>query len=906
MARIKNPTILGAGGGAAAPVLEEITVNASGTYTPSTGYDGIGKVTASFDESTELTNLRKIIDGTATTIVVPSTMTSVAAHLCHKDSSSSTLTLVDLGNVTTIGQYAFYNNRDVSWVLQRIDGVNYFPRAITSIGSYALYYAGRNKRSSDVFMLHPSSTASVGDYAFRDGNCAKVMGTYTSIGNYAFYNCNVDEINLVCAGTVGTSAFAYCPVTAVNLVAQAIGNYALNITNSGLVTMSLKVANGAIGIGAVDGCQYVSAFTWDPTSKVTSLNNYAFRGLGARRSGANTFTVDLSNSTFTSVGQSAFYPTSTSYPLRNMHIILPSTVSSVGQSAFGYLKDSEVEFVSIAPPTVNSVNVFSGWDNTYLTCPVGSINEYRIKTNYTQIAEYIRGKITGVTKLPKYNAEGYELTWYHDIACTNAVSAQDIIDDTMSYYCLAGQEVIAYQYVGAHTFHCDLVAIVNGDMLNDGDMIRVGDQIALSITPETGYEQKYLLQANGVDCTTTITMPSEPLEIRTCYYDGVNAPYSNVLNDNDWDAIAFCAKAHLAPELWSVGDTKTISFGEHSPVEIGLTSQTLSFNGNLSDDEIAQKVRSLPTASGLLEVYIPTYGLRTNIIWCGNFDNAGEEWIGVGTTAAQASTQGVIWSAKNIVVDGNTYTKGWQNGFNRNGYKWYAAPKTIQFPVEAEIMSFNTDFNIVFAKQAILPDQVVRLADMTPNRYSLVDTQGSTNAVFEWQNCCPNPERYGLFDILDSSSRYAYALGANSEDSSFDSWGIYTALQSDIYNLLPTALKNVIKDYYVKTNTSSNGYGTNNLMDVRCKLFVASPREMTTDTVYTPAGEGTVWQYYADNDRTKRIKSGASNGYMLRSRPTNMAPAAYYIQPLGSVSAQNSHGFTIGNLSYGLAPCFAL
>lgn len=905
MPRIKNPITIVGTTGAAAPVLQELTITASGVYTPSTGYDGISKVTASFDESTELTNLRKIINGTATTIVVPSTMTSVAAYLCRKGSPSSTLTSVDLGNVTTIGQYAFYYNTHISWVLQQVDGVNYFPRAITSIGTYALYYAGSNKRSTDVFVLYPSSSATIDSYAFRNGNCAKVKGTYTFIGMYAFCSCNVDEIDLTCSGAVDNYAFQQCPVTSVNLVAQALGNYALNITNSGLVTMSLKVANGIIGNCAVDGCQYVSAFTWDPSSKVTSLGNYAFRGLGARRSGANTFTVDLSNSTFTSVGQSAFYPTSTSFPLKNMHIILPRTVSSVGQSAFGYLKDSEVEFASIAPPTVNSVNVFSGWDNTYLTCPVGSINEYRTKTNYTQIAEYIRGKITGVTKLPKYNAEGYELTWYHDIACTNAVSAQDIIDDTMSYYCLAGQEVIAYQYVGAHTFHCDLVAIVNGDMLNDGDMIRVGDQVVLSITPETGYEQKYLLQANGVDCTTTITMPSEPLEIRTCYYDGVNAPYSNVLNDNDWDAIAFCAKAHLAPELWSVGDTKTISFGEHSPVEIGLTSQTLSFNGNLSDDEIAQKVRSLPTASGLIEVYIPTYGLLTNIIWCGNFDNVGEEWIGVGTTAAQASTQGVIWSAKNIVVDGNTYTKGWQNSFNRNGYKWSALSKTLQFPVEAEIRSFNTDFSTVFSRQASLPDQVVRLADMTPNRYSLADTQGSTNAVFEWQNCCPNPERYGLFGISDSSI-YAFALGANSGDSSFDSWGIYTALQSDIYNLLPTALKNVIKDYYVKTNTSSSGYGTNNVMDVRCKLFVASPREMTTDTVYTPAGEGTVWQYYADNDRTKRSKSGTGYGYMLRSRPTNMSPAAYYIQDGGAISAQNSDAFTIGTVTFGLAPCFAL
>ena len=58
------------GGGSAAPALEEISINASGTYTPSTGYDGIGKVVASFNESTDLTNTRKLVDGSATSLTV--------------------------------------------------------------------------------------------------------------------------------------------------------------------------------------------------------------------------------------------------------------------------------------------------------------------------------------------------------------------------------------------------------------------------------------------------------------------------------------------------------------------------------------------------------------------------------------------------------------------------------------------------------------------------------------------------------------------------------------------------------------------------------------------------------------------------------------------------------------------
>ena len=564
MARIKNPTILGAGGGAAAPVLEEITVNASGTYTPSTGYDGISKVVASFNESDELTLLRKLINGTATSLTVPSTMTSVAAHLCRKDSSSATLTSVDLGNVTTIGQYAFYNNTYIVWVLQQVDGVNFFPRSVTNIGAYALYYAGYNKRSNNVFVLYPSSAATIGNYAFYYGNCAKVKGAYTSIGSYAFCYCNVNEIDLTCSGTVGDYAFQQCPVTAVNLVANALNSYALNITNSGLVTMSLKVANGVIGSNAVDGCQYVSAFMWDPTSKVTSLGNYAFRGLGARRSGTNTFTLDLTNSTFATVGQYAFYPTSTSYPLKNMHIKLPSTVKTIDQYAFGYLKDSVVECNTDAAPTVSSTNAFTSWSNSYLTCPVGSINAYRTKANLTTIASYIRGKASGLSELPELNSEGYELTWYHDVACTSAVTSDETIDPTATYYCTAGANKVAY-LINFTALDCTVAPTdSNNHVYASGESVRVGTVLTLNVTPtDPNKPTPYMQTVNGTTFASgdTFTVSSADVEITAMYWDEVNVPVNPNFGQNSWALIKLGAEMGLAASLWSVGDEKTDSNG---------------------------------------------------------------------------------------------------------------------------------------------------------------------------------------------------------------------------------------------------------------------------------------------------------------------------------------------------------
>ena len=101
------------GGGKSAPKLQDKSITASGTYTPDAGYDGFSKITASFNESEELANLRKLIDGTATTLTVPSNVTKVKAYLCWQYSSSTTLVAVDLGSVTTIERDAFYNNRAI-------------------------------------------------------------------------------------------------------------------------------------------------------------------------------------------------------------------------------------------------------------------------------------------------------------------------------------------------------------------------------------------------------------------------------------------------------------------------------------------------------------------------------------------------------------------------------------------------------------------------------------------------------------------------------------------------------------------------------------------------------------------------------------------------------------------------
>lgn len=559
MARIKNPTILGAGGGAAAPVLQELTVTASGVHTPPAGVDGYSKVTASFDESTELANLRKLIDGTLTALVVPSNMTKVKEYLCFQSSSSTTLVSVDLGSVTTIGQYAFYQCYAIEIVREEIDGSYYFPRAINNIGQYAFYFGGYNKQSSNGYILHPTSTASVGTYAFYYTPVTKVKGTYSSIGAYAFQYAKVNEVDITCTSSIGSSAFANNVMTSANVVCNGLSNYALQATNSTFATLQLKVT-GAIGGYACDGAQYVETFSFDPTSVVSSLGSYAFRGLGARRSGTTTFTLDFSNSTFTSVGQYAFYPASTSHPLKNMHITLPSSVTTVDANAFRYLKDSVIDFTSTVPPTISAATVFQNMSNTYITCPYQSIGAYKAKANFSAYASSIRAKATGLTSFPDLNVEGYELTWYSDIACTQAVDMNSTPDSSATYYALSSANIAAYQITWTE-LNCQVVPTANGVTYANGDMVRVGVALTLGITPGSGTPDAYILTVNGTNFTAgdTYTVSSSAIAITAMYWDGENVPVNPDFAANSWDLIKMGCKLGLASQLWQVGATKSVT-----------------------------------------------------------------------------------------------------------------------------------------------------------------------------------------------------------------------------------------------------------------------------------------------------------------------------------------------------------
>lgn len=510
----------------------------------------------------EVTRLRKLIDGSATTLIVPSGITSVKQYLCYQSSSSTTLVSVDLGSVTTIGQYAFYQCRAIEIVRKEIDGSYYLPRSINNVGQYAFYYGGYNKQNSNGYILHPTSTATIGNYAFYYSPVSKVRGTYSSIGSYAFQYAKVNEVDVTCSGAIGSYAFQSNPVTTANVVCAGLNDYALQITNSGFTSLNLKVT-GVLNSYAVADAQYLETFTFDPTSVVSTLGSYAFRGLGARRSGTTKFTLDFSNSTFATVGAYAFYPNSTSYPVKNVDITLPATVKTVESNAFRYLKDSIVRFKSDAPPTISASSSFDNMSGTYITCPYQSIGAYRTKANLTTVASVIRGEASDLTEFPELNSEGYELTWYTDAACTEAVASGATPTSGTTYYAVASANIVAVPITWS-ALNCTVAPTDGNKTYVSGDMVRVGFTLTLNVTAGSGTPTAYIQTVNGTNFSAgdTFTVPNSAVAITAIYWDGENVPVNPTFADNSWDLIKTGCKLGLAAQLWSVGDTKSVTLND--------------------------------------------------------------------------------------------------------------------------------------------------------------------------------------------------------------------------------------------------------------------------------------------------------------------------------------------------------
>ena len=227
------------------------------------------------------------------------------------------------------------------------------PEGITAIPNFCF----RECDSLNTLAL-PSGVTSIGNKAF-DG-CDALVGVempsgLRSIGNAAFQNCGALSSVTLSSGLVSIGSYAFSNCTALG---------------------SIAIPSGVnLGAYAFNGCS--SLMTVSLPSYLPSLPNYCFQNCTALASIA--FPDNLQ-----SIGQYAF--SGCSFAGNNYSLELPSTVTTIGDHAFGNLRHLIIP--SNTPVTI-AANSFVK-DYTYLYVPADMVEMYKSQTNWSEYADRIR------------------------------------------------------------------------------------------------------------------------------------------------------------------------------------------------------------------------------------------------------------------------------------------------------------------------------------------------------------------------------------------------------------------------------------------------------------------------------------------------------------------------------------
>ncbi|MGN1373194.1 MAG: DUF6273 domain-containing protein, partial [Candidatus Coproplasma sp.] len=182
-------------------------------------------------------------------------------------------------------------------------------------------------------------------------------------------------------------------------------------------------------------------------------------------------------------------------------------------------------------------------------------------TNWTAQVDYMcgfapKGTFAVGSTLPELNSEGYELTWYSDKDCTEAVT--EVTDENAEYYCKAGDEKVAYGIMGVNAMDCTIsITDEEGNSYVAGGGVRTGTVLTITATPTTEGYVPYMFKVNGeaFESGSTITVDSD-ITVVAIYWDGENLPINPTFADNSWTIIREVFKAGTALQFWKNGDEK--------------------------------------------------------------------------------------------------------------------------------------------------------------------------------------------------------------------------------------------------------------------------------------------------------------------------------------------------------------
>lgn len=385
---------------------------------------------------------------------------------------------LDLSNVESIGEYAFYGRRGINQDL--------YLNSIEYIGEKAFMqlYSSSDERKHGIKNLYVGpSCKSIGNYAFYFG--------FETTGNY--YNCEIAGVDTI----IGEKAFDYAFIDTLTVSCKNIPDKAFE-NRGGMLRVKNIILNNTVSIGA-------SAFEYQNCPNI-SVQSTALKSIGERAffDTEKLTTLDLSKTKITTIPNDAFCCSSIE------SILLPETVTSINYYAFGRCSNlssinylPNLETVDRAFDETNKLEEFimsdtvTTWDDNELPCVKTLRVSSGLEIIYLSDCPSLETLVipAGVKKI--YNANSCSLlssatfgdpnNWYTDsrYSSSSLVPASTLRDDTSAAEYLKTNKTELY-YNGK----CVKVVAKNGAAGYTGSYTNGGAKVTVT-TPTSGYTIKY-------------------------------------------------------------------------------------------------------------------------------------------------------------------------------------------------------------------------------------------------------------------------------------------------------------------------------------------------------------------------------------------------------------------------------
>lgn len=481
------------------------------------GCSNITEINWNAKNVSDLTNSTYIFNGAGQNaggikVTFGNTVERIPAYLFYPNQSDSSyaakITSITIGNnVTSIGNYAFYNCKDLQEINWNAKSVSNFPS-----NNYIFGYAGQNGSGvkvifgtnvetipATIFSPNSSSTSylpnitnvtignnvtSIGTSAFRDAVGLKsitIPEKVTNIGGSAFYNCkSLTEINwnaknvsdfssgnyvFYCAGQDGNGINITFGNTVEKIPAYAFypcdgSYYAANQSTYAPKFSNINFGSGVktIGRSAFTTCSGFSSITIP--KNITSIGSNAFLFC----SNLSNITVDANNTAYSSVDGVLFNKTGTiliRYPEQKYgSYVIPNNVSTIEPWAFRNCRSLKSITIGTNVTDIGTWAFYQCTGITDIKWNAKNVNDFSANTTiFTQVGTSTNGVTVvfgdTVEHIPAYIFDSTDVSNAPYITSVTIGNNVKSIGDYAFYYCsnitnlTLGNQVSS---IGSYTF----------------------------------------------------------------------------------------------------------------------------------------------------------------------------------------------------------------------------------------------------------------------------------------------------------------------------------------------------------------------------------------------------------------------------------------------------------------------